>query len=321
MAGDWSKEELVSAVNAYLKMARLESLQKGYSKKEIYRDLASRFGRTEKAFEYRMQNISAVLDGMGKAYIPGLKPAGNVGANVKARIIELLQRSGSSTRPSATRAAYKAKLPAIRDWLIQVARHEERVTYGDVMTVFGVDRHSLRHGMEYLGRQADDWGEPIITALIVNKASRRCSIGLEKAFGIQDDEAERHRLYKFWQRIESPISTPDLQADLEVRAARFASVEVRPTQAAFRRRVFIAFCGRCAISGCDVDKALDAAHLLGRDWRRGHNGPEDGILLRKDLHALYDSNLLKIHDGFRVECALEHYRHFDGSAVAVRIEA
>lgn len=92
MAEDWSDAELEASVDAYLEMARLEEQQMPYSKREVYRELAARFDRTEKAFEYRMQNISSVLNELGRPWIPGLKPAGNVGANVKSRIEALLDR-------------------------------------------------------------------------------------------------------------------------------------------------------------------------------------------------------------------------------------
>jgi len=93
----------------------------------------------------------------------------------------------------------------------------------------------------------------------------------------------------------------EVLTDIDVKAARFVSVEARPEQAAFRRKVFIACKGQCVISGCDVLKALDAAHKHDRDWRLGHNDAEDGYLLRKDLHALYDNNLLEITDKGEVQ--------------------
>ena len=86
----------------------------------------------------------------------------------------------------------------------------------------------------------------------------------------------------------------EARAAFEVRARRFAMVEVRVEQAPFRSAVFVACQGRCVISGCSVPEALEAAHLVGRKWRLGHNAAVDGILLRRDLHALYDSGALTI---------------------------
>lgn len=213
---------------------------------------------------------------------------------------------------------YKAKLPAIRDWLIEVARHKGKVTYGQVMKAFGIDRFSLRHAMDSLGHQAKNLNEPIITALIVNKKTQRCSPGLFNEFGVHDDEAERQLLYDFWMSNKRLTQAEAVTTDIEIKAARFVSVEARPEQAAFRRQVYLACKGKCVISGCDVLKALDAAHKHGRDWRLGHNRAEDGYLLRKDLHALYDHNLLWITVKGEVELApsvVEHYKQFAGSKI------
>ena len=43
--------------------------------KRYYTELANQFGRTEKAFEYRMQNISYICALLGRTWVSGLKPA------------------------------------------------------------------------------------------------------------------------------------------------------------------------------------------------------------------------------------------------------
>ena len=45
---------------------------------------------TSQAFEYRMQNISYVMTLIGRDWLPGLKPAKNVGAKVASEIEELI---------------------------------------------------------------------------------------------------------------------------------------------------------------------------------------------------------------------------------------
>ncbi|MHB8422321.1 MAG: HNH endonuclease [Leptospirales bacterium] len=231
------------------------------------------------------------------------------------------QKKWVGVLPSASpkESTYKKKLPALRDWLIEVAQQKEgKLTYGDVMKAFNIDRFSLRHAMDFLGHQAKDRNEPIITALIINSGTRRCSSGLAKEFGILDDNAERKKLYEFWmdrpkEHVQEEMDSPDL----EVKAARFVSVEARPDQAIFRRLVYDAFNGKCAISGCEVWQALDAAHKHGRDWRH-HNRAEDGYLLRKDLHSLYDNKLLRITDEGKVELdasVMNHYKQFMGKKI------
>ena len=58
MSDSWSKEELSASVEAYIEMQRKERQGQPFIKKRYYQDLTAKFGRTEKAFEYRMQNIS-----------------------------------------------------------------------------------------------------------------------------------------------------------------------------------------------------------------------------------------------------------------------
>jgi 5-methylcytosine-specific restriction protein A len=101
-----------------VEMQRKERAGQPFTKKRYYVNLAATFGRTEKAFEYRMQNISYVLSLMGRAWLPGLKPAKNVGARTAADIEELItQVEGIKSIPVAAfeitvlDESQKAKLP------------------------------------------------------------------------------------------------------------------------------------------------------------------------------------------------------------------
>lgn len=102
MSDGWSKEELRAAVEAYVEMQRKERQNQSFTKKHYYEALAARFGRTQGAFEYRMQNISYVMTLLGREWLPGLKPARNVGANVAAEIEALIaQAEGKRNVPVA----------------------------------------------------------------------------------------------------------------------------------------------------------------------------------------------------------------------------
>jgi putative restriction endonuclease len=72
-----------------------------------------------------------------------------------------------------------------------------------------------------------------------------------------------------------------------------ASIVIRRGQPEFRRILIRAYKGRCAVSGCDAIEVLEAAHImpyLGQDT----NHPSNGILLRADIHTLFDLGLLSI---------------------------
>lgn len=88
---DWTREQLAAAVEAYrwMQVRTAEGLK--LNKTQLYRDLALKHGRTPKAWEYRMQNISHVLDQLKQDWIEGLKPAKNVGPEVTGVLIKLLK--------------------------------------------------------------------------------------------------------------------------------------------------------------------------------------------------------------------------------------
>jgi hypothetical protein len=235
--------------------------------------------------------------------------------------VDASERSGLSTD------GYVQKLPAMRAWLIALCATRSKVTYAEVRDRFGLTYFPLINAMNRLGHDCQSAGEPILTALIVDKDTGTCSGGLEGEFGIVDDQAERERCYERWGPQAEPQAAPASAAsaadDFEDRVARFALVQVRTQQAAFRAAVFRACEGRCVISACAVPEALEAAHLLGRDWHEGHNSGEDGLLLRRDLHALYDRGLLRITDAGVVEFdarVVSHYAQFVGVVVPAYLQ-
>lgn len=107
----WSKKELKAAVVAYIDMRRKEAKNLSFKKTDYYAKLASKFGRTEKAFEYRMQNISNVYSLMGRNWVSGLKPAKNVGTRVAATLEGLINKvEGQKSTPVA---AFQTKVNSI----------------------------------------------------------------------------------------------------------------------------------------------------------------------------------------------------------------
>lgn len=89
-------------MEAYVEMQRKDRAGQPFTKKRYYENLAATYGRTEKAFEYRMQNISYVLSLMGRDWLTGLKPAKNVGANIAADIEALITEvEGHKSVPGA----------------------------------------------------------------------------------------------------------------------------------------------------------------------------------------------------------------------------
>lgn len=94
----------------------------------------------------------------------------------------------------------------------------------------------------------------------------------------------------------------------------------RRGQGRFRESLLEAYHGKCAVSGCDALSALEAAHLipyLGEKTNRVQNG----ILLRADIHTLFDLDLIGIEPTtlkVRLAPALQDstYSEFEGRGVA-----
>jgi len=88
----WSEAEIRAAVDAYLELLEDEQAG-GRSSKATVRDSLMKGAlseRTRGSIEYRMQNISAVLDSMGLPWINGYKPATNVGPTNDRLIRDLI---------------------------------------------------------------------------------------------------------------------------------------------------------------------------------------------------------------------------------------
>ncbi|MCP8465506.1 HNH endonuclease [Pseudomonas sp. ZM23] len=87
---DWTIDELRASVAAYLEMQQCVREGIEFTKTSFYAALSERFGRSAKAFEYRMRNISYVLSLLGRDWLDGLYPATNVGGNIAAQIEALI---------------------------------------------------------------------------------------------------------------------------------------------------------------------------------------------------------------------------------------
>lgn len=147
-----------------------------------------------------------------------------------------------------------------------------------------------------------------------NAAIRRFKQGLARGLRTPDARCTIHLL-------DARFSRPEFQKAIPARfnrayQAKFGVVEYRTKQAEFRKKMIARFHGKCAISGCSDLSALEAAHVGPKGgWRTNH---DDGILLRSDLHRLFDAGKLVLNDGKVLVLSEDpYYRQYDGKAVAL----
>jgi hypothetical protein len=92
---------------------------------------------------------------------------------------------------------------------------------------------------------------------------------------------------------EAAVEPFDPHDERDGRRRVMAGLVRRQGQSNFRRELLHAYDGQCAITGWAVPDVLEAAHVL--PYRGEHtNYVSNGLLLRSDLHVLFDLHLIEI---------------------------
>jgi hypothetical protein len=98
-----------------------------------------------------------------------------------------------------------------------------------------------------------------------------------------------------WQRetvpaILDPFKLPPNQNKIR----RNALTVLRPGQISFRKKMLPVYNERCCITGFDIKEALEAAHIVPFQGELSDH-IQNGLLLRADLHRLFDALLISIN--------------------------
>lgn len=322
----WSDEELLASVNAYKRMLALDLSGEKFNKIEVYRNLAGKFGRTAKAFEYRMQNISSIYAESGENWVVGLKPANHIGTEMRARLHRIIKNSDS------TETIEHHEAPPSRTWEYAI----EAVTAlgGSLTRAEALDWITSSYP-DYNTRNIIDLemlsvNSPSRASHSFNSKPRRADSGniYDRLFKIGHGKSVFFEWYipsihGVWELYSSPSAgnrygikvrlseppVPTALISLEAQAEResffspeniedarekiLSEIYRRRGQAGFRKALNKAYAGRCAITGCTIYSLLEAAHI------HPYKGPQtnvapNGLLLRTDIHTLFDLYLITI---------------------------
>lgn len=109
----------------------------------------------------------------------------------------------------------------------------------------------------------------------------------------------------------------DLSEDLRVRTLQV--IALRQGQSAFRKSLLTAYSGACAVTGTATERVLEAAHIA--PYKGEHtNLSSNGLLLRADVHTLFDLHLVTITPDHIVHVSTEvkdsEYSQYDGQSLA-----
>lgn len=116
----------------------------------------------------------------------------------------------------------------------------------------------------------------------------------------------------------------DPKALADERKRKLREIVQRRGQSDFRASLLHAYEGRCAVTGCDAASALEAAHVmpyLGPQW----NHVSNGLLLRADIHTLFDLDLIGVDPTSMRVVLAEHlhgtcYDDINGRALAIPLD-
>ena len=139
---------------------------------------------------------------------------------------------------------------------------------------------------------------------------------------LQLDIGETDPIAVEFQEFVDGLDPAIADSDEDLRRRVEASIVVREGQGAFRRGLLNAYRERCAITGIS-EPVLDAAHIRQYKGRHSH-APANGILLRTDLHTLFDKHLITVvydNTGYHVrvsdDLAADMYRDLDRQSLKV----
>lgn len=79
------------------------------------------------------------------------------------------------------------------------------------------------------------------------------------------------------------------------RVSVFRSIVRRRGQGLFRRALLERYAGTCVVTGCRIEAILEAAHIVAYHGEDS-NHQENGLLLRADIHTLFDLGLLAVNE-------------------------
>jgi hypothetical protein len=101
-------------------------------------------------------------------------------------------------------------------------------------------------------------------------------------------------------------------------AKQLRAIMSRRGQPEFRTKLLSAYEGQCCFSGCEVEGVLEAAHIKAHTEEPNYS-LTNGLLLRADLHTLFDLHLIGIDqfDRIRVSKSIKQseYGKFDGQRI------
>lgn len=160
-----------------------------------------------------------------------------------------------------------------------------------VMEVFIFERPV---GADFFDLQHRD-NDHVVSRILKNRHSRTWAITDNEVVDLFMSIREKsQQIAKYEKELHTQPAPDELENADDVKSIR--EIVLRRNQGIFRQQLLEARPNRCAISGTSDIAALEAAHIIPySEGRKGRDLPENGFLLRADIHTLFDAHLISIN--------------------------
>jgi hypothetical protein len=210
--------------------------------------------------------------------------------------------------------AFERQLTGVRP---QTRAEEILAAAGQIAGPGGVEEFSRRDIRELAGIARAIWAncyDPIFQGMRADQPGGAPAVGEKFRNVFRQVSRGIHAFTKYGKSLVLPVETTDGPAAKDLaenakeldgkdyfspanqrdeRKRRLQEVVQRRGQPKFRRKLLAAYNGKCAVTGCDARPALEAAHILPYTGEKSSQ-VSNGLLLRSDIHTLFDLDLLGI---------------------------
>lgn len=137
-----------------------------------------------------------------------------------------------------------------------------------------------------------DWFEPI-----------EFHPATQQGKGFPTDEPAGKKLWANWRDRYVNAIADTMEAEHDLSINKYGTPQLitpRRGQGAFRMAVTESYRGRCAVSQEKTLPVLDAAHIRPYSMEQGTHEISNGLLLRKDIHTLFDRGYITVTPDYRL---------------------
>ncbi|RDI05494.1 HNH endonuclease [Flavobacterium sp. AG291] len=120
--------------------------------------------------------------------------------------------------------------------------------------------------------------------------------------------------------LQSDFENDSFDLVQEPRERKKQLTNIRNGQGAFKGKILKAYRNACCVTGETIPELLEAAHIQ-QYKSKTSNHVQNGLLLRVDIHRLFDNNLIFIDGDYVIHVSdlvgNEYYKRFDGKKITL----